>query len=447
MINKLRNNYFFRYIFPLIAAAIIAVPLWFLKEAFVNWNPLKVAFCDIAILIGFCLFAFWFLVAVRKNESNLKKILVETLFALIYCAIWLFAGMAVVNFTSNATNAYLFVCAIISATVLISFGFAISRICEDGKITVIALIVSITVCMCSTFFAFSRFYEKNSEIVVKKQFSVLGGMADGGGKDLKVVLLAGQSNATGVASSEYLAKKTDAETFNEYLGGYNNVMINFITENGSNSSNGCFVPVKLGQGASNAYFGPEIGIAETFSDSFPSETIVILKYSWGGSNLHTQWRSPSSDGETGELYTAFVNFVSSSMEYLLSVNYNAKIEAMCWMQGGSDSTQSYAANYQANEKNLVEDVRKDLSKYSRNGGMYFIDALIFDSPLCPAHEVVNNAKTNVSMLSDLNILIDASDLEYDKEPENNPDIAHYDSTAMVTLGRRFGLAAVSVFNK
>lgn len=273
-------------------------------------------------------------------------------------------------------------------------------------------------------------------------------LEDGQGQKVKVVLLNGQSNASGVGSVYYLRQKANATDYSRYESGYDNVLINFFSENGNHSSNGAFVKAKVGQGCTPDYIGPELGLADTLSQHYADELVFILKYSWGGSTLHTNWRAPSMSGETGELYTAFINFTSTHMNYLKAKNYDASIAAMCWMQGESDAYLPHANNYEEGLKRFTDDLRDDLDEYAGDDGIHFIDAGIYDSLIIDQHEAINAAKQNVANLSSKNHYFDTIEagLEYDKEPVEKPDLAHFDALSTLRLGQLFANEIISIYN-
>ena len=78
----------------------------------------------------------------------------------------------------------------------------------------------------------------------------------------KVIILIGQSNATGCSLTSYLREGVSEEKYAEFDSGYDNVLINFCLDNGKYTSSGAFVPVDLGCAAGEGYFGPELGMAE-----------------------------------------------------------------------------------------------------------------------------------------------------------------------------------------
>lgn len=261
-------------------------------------------------------------------------------------------------------------------------------------------------------------------------------LIDGGGKNAKIILLGGQSNASGASLDSYLKTNVTKDKYAEYESGYNNVYINYIA--GQNASNE-FVKCSTKQGELGGYFGPELGIAEKLNELYPNETFFIIKCAWGGTNLHEQWLSPSSKGKTGKEYKAFVAFVENSIDYLKSKNYNVTIEGMCWMQGEADACAlETAMDYGEHLENFIKDIRKKFSKYASNNGIAFIDAYIAKTPtFWVYYEHVNNGKTKVAKLSNLNKVIDTSELTSSNEPLGAPDIPHYDSLSEIKLGHLF----------
>ena len=280
-----------------------------------------------------------------------------------------------------------------------------------------------------------RIYLKN-----KITFTIEDTLANGQGKQATVILLGGQSNASGCSRDDYLQKNVSAEKYAEYKNGYDNVYINYYISGGYNKSN-AFVKCATLQGEAGGYFGPELGMAEKLHQTRPNELFFIVKYAWGGTNLFDQWLSPSSDGKTGTLYKEFVAFVQTSVKYLLDKDYNVKIEGMCWMQGESDSfSVEHATKYQTHLDNFIKDIRKKFSSYAANDGIAFVDAYIADNPVYWVYcDLVNQSKQAVSNASDKNVLVDtiAHGLTCSEEPQDTPDLAHYDSLSQLKLGNLF----------
>ena len=273
------------------------------------------------------------------------------------------------------------------------------------------------------------------------RYTVNDTLPDGEGKVARVILLGGQSNASGCSRDDYLEKNVSEEKYAEYKNGYDNVYINYLS--GQNLSEG-FVKCATEQGEIGDGFGPELGLADKLNELYPDETFFIIKCAWGGTNLFEQWLSPSSKGKTGDLYKSFVAFVQSSIDYLTDKGYDVQIEGMCWMQGESDSFSVEASNaYGEHLENFIKDIRGKFSKYAAADGIAFIDAYIAKNPAYWVYyEAVNQGKTDVASLSELNRVVDTSDLSCTLEPEGAPDIAHYDSLSEIKLGHLFALELV-----
>lgn len=311
---------------------------------------------------------------------------------------------------------------------------------------VIVLILSV---MCFAFVGGVAFFFAPERIDYGIHFTLNDTLENGGEKPARVILLGGQSNASGCSRDDCLKENVSEEKYTEYSSGYDNVYINYFAT-GTNESLG-FVKCAGMQGEAGGFFGPELGLAEKLHELYPDEQFFIIKYAWGGSNLCEQWRSPSCFGRTGDLYKHFVSFVEDSMEYLISKNYDVKIEAMCWMQGESDSlSENNATDYERNLKSLIKDLRKRFDKYASKDGIAFVDAQIADNPafwvFC---DLVNASKAGVAEASCMNVLIDTNKegLTCEGEPKESPDLAHYDSMSQIKLGHLFAQECTAFFDR
>jgi len=267
------------------------------------------------------------------------------------------------------------------------------------------------------------------------------------GEKVRVILLGGQSNASGCSHDAYLKKNVSPEKYAEYDNGYENIYINYFVS-GSYKSNG-FVKCATRQGEFGNCFGPELGLAEKLNELYPDETIFIIKYAWGGTNLFEQWLSPSSSVVPGVLYNQFVVFAEQSIQYLVSKGYQVEVEGMCWMQGESDSFSiENAVDYKVHLSNFIKDIRSQFSPYASPDGIAFVDACIADNPIYWVYcDLVNESKQAVVKESPMNALIDtnAHGLTCNLEPKDQPDIPHYDSLSQIRLGNLFALEIAKFF--
>ena len=301
-----------------------------------------------------------------------------------------------------------------------------------------AVLLCLVLCGCAPSGQEKATVDTTAWLNMNLDYPVADLLPDGQGRPVKVILLLGQSNATGCSLTDYLQKGVTAEEYAAFEAGYSNVLMAFSMDDQKYSSQGAFLSAGLGGGAGEGYFGPELGMAEVLSAAYPEETVVILKFSMSGYSLHHHWLC---DRQRGSIYEACMVFVRNHLDYLISRNYDAKIGAICWMQGESDTTDYKASLYFDNQVALVSYFREDLGDYAEEGGICFIDAGISSSPYClPAYPAINEAKERFAALSPLNYYFSTIDagLTTLYEPEENPDFGHYDALSELTLGRLFG---------
>ena len=186
---------------------------------------------------------------------------------------------------------------------------------------------------------------------------------------------------------------------------------------------------------------------EVLAEAYPEETVFILKYSMSGYSLHHHWLC---NGARGSIYQACLGFVTTYMQALADAGYDARIGVVCWMQGESDTTDFKASKYLANQSAFAAYLREDLAAYAEEGGIYFIDAGISNSPYCePAYPAINEAKVQFAALSDLNLYFPTIEAGYTvhQEPKGDPDWGHYDAASELALGQKFGELVVESYGQ
>ena len=77
-------------------------------------------------------------------------------------------------------------------------------------------------------------------------------------------------------------------------------------------------------------FGSELSFGRSMAEADPSANIAIIKYSHGGSNLHTQW------SESGAMYASFVATAQAGLHALLDQGHTYELKGMLWHQGEAD---------------------------------------------------------------------------------------------------------------
>ena len=449
MFNTLKNSKLFYLLGGLgafVAMCLLQIPLsvYFLG----TWHAVKALAISFAIGLVMLVFVAWAVINVLDGDIDTRRFLTywrpaSVLFLLAYFLPLTLFSYKVVGWLGFYSG--LIALAAIGFSVLLTVSFAGKSAIGKKAVAIIFCVIYIGAYGYGVYYASTTVSQASMNVV--DHFEVLDTLPRGAGEKVKVVLLNGQSNASGVSSVEYLGQKADAADYARYTSGYENVYINYFDDNGNNTSGGAFVHVTAGQGCmgTKQYFGPELGLADALSARFPGEKIFIIKYAWGGSNLNTQWLAPSSEGKTGYMYTAFVNFTKGSLEYLKSKNYDPEIYAMCWMQGESDSiTPDDASKYGARSRDLIADVRVEFADYASEKGITFVDAGISNSPYWTLYEQVNAAKAQNAAADEKYVYIDTigAELEYTQEPEANPDMAHYDALSMIKLGNLFAAEVI-----
>lgn len=311
-----------------------------------------------------------------------------------------------------------------------------------------------------------------TSIILAALFSGCGGnsLANGNEKDeassqapqptvAKVVVVSGQSNASGFTYVESLKEKIPRNVFKKYEDGFQNAMIYYNVDTpeengytwatgGNNVSDGKFVNVKLGQGHTKERFGPEIGIAERLREENSNDLIYIIKCSWGSASLFNDFASPSmTNYVTSVYYDKFVSVVKAGLEELETItDLPIELRALCWVQGEKDSAvQSNAMQYGPNLQKFVGDFRAEFADYKGEKEIAFIDAELGINEKWTWGDIVNQHKAWFTMQSENNYSFSTLGLSYLEEPKGKPDVYHYDSLSMLELGYRFANVLIKIF--
>ncbi len=271
-------------------------------------------------------------------------------------------------------------------------------------------------------------------------------------KKAKIILLTGQSNAVGVGHCKYLPKHFSPEKVQEYVDGYENIPINYYSHD--KKSNGF---VKTGINCTELTketLGPEMGIAEIISKKYPDEQYFIVKCAYGGTSLWHDWLSPSGgaeyDAESHDdmtkaehyrayswCYNALMDILPKSLAALEEQGYAPEIVAWCWMQGESDACEAqHVSAYEERYNALLSDLCEEFEQYFASNCV-FLDAGI--SEIWPLYRELNEIKRAYAEKMANNVYIDtiAAGLTTQGEPEEEPDIYHYNLDSTIKLGHLF----------
>lgn len=271
-------------------------------------------------------------------------------------------------------------------------------------------------------------------------------------KQAKIIILAGQSNAVGVGFVKYLPKYFDAATVARLTGGFDNVKISYASHDIQSEG---FVKTTVNcTEETKDTFGPELGMADYLSEVCPDETFFIVKCAFGGSNMFNGWRSPSSGVPyreelvaepqkalvdpgyqfPGWCYNALIKRLRLSLSELTSAGFEPKIVGFCWMQGEADSAPPHAEPYIDRYDCMLRDLKETFAPYFDE--CVFVDAGI--SEIWVDYEQMNNRKCAYAEANGHKFVDTiAAGLTTRFEPEEAPDIYHYDAGSVMKLGRMF----------
>ena len=268
----------------------------------------------------------------------------------------------------------------------------------------------------------------------------------------KIIILAGQSNAVGVAHTKYLSRHFSEEKVDKFKEGFDGILMNYYSHDMKSNS---FVKTTLGCAEKGKdTFGPEVGIADYLSEKYPDDKFFIVKSAVGGTNIFYDWLPPSCKGEYqkesfgfgdtesefyrkgGWCFNELVKVLNESISILENQGYEPEICAFCWMQGESDALEiGTVEKYGMRYENLLKDLKEKFGKYMENCS--YIDAGI--SEVWQYYREINQWKEEHAKKTPNSFYIDtiAEGLVTLKEPEEEVDFAHYDSDCTIKLGYLF----------
>jgi len=213
-------------------------------------------------------------------------------------------------------------------------------------------------------------------------------------KQLKVFILAGQSNMEGQAfiatdpkrndgkgSLEYLVKDpATAERFKHLVdkdGKWvvrDDVWISYLDRKG---------PLTVGYGVKEDRIGPELGFGWVVGEHF-QEPVLLIKCAWGGKSLAVDFRPPSSGkvpyplnakltaeiekdpAIVGKYYRETLRLTRETLENVKTLfpalaGYEPVLTGFGWHQGWNDRIDNqFNAEYEKNMVNFIRDIRGDL---------------------------------------------------------------------------------------
>jgi len=253
---------------------------------------------------------------------------------------------------------------------------------------------------------------------------------------IRVIIVAGQSNADGRAETKDIPKEVDLD-FEDFYFFHGNASGNAHESCPSNK----LIKLKPGSGSLHKgknHFGIEIGIALHLKKVYPGEKFYIIKYAKGGSSLYTDWNL-----EKGPHLEKFRTTVENGLKEIKKEGYQPEIRAFTWHQGESDSkperAEKYGEKLSAFLKTMVNDLNSTMA--------IAVGHINLQQKLDPklAGLVIQGQKSAAEKFAKLHLI------ESDKLALKN-DQMHFNTEGMLELGKRYGkalapeLAKREVFN-
>lgn len=246
------------------------------------------------------------------------------------------------------------------------------------------------------------------------------GFTDSGVQTLKVVLVAGQSNADGrAAPGDLPTSPVNLQLPQDDVDFYRKVenqSATLTTLRPGLSETGSFgLAITLGR-----------SLADELADGIHTR-IAVIKYANGGTKLNSQWAGGGDATASGDgpEYTIFKETVTNGLATLAATYPNATMEyiGMVWMQGESDVGDT---SYETRLTALIGDVRATF-----HSDLPFVICRLSDGQTAlnaAGLEVVRTAQTNVADADPLNALVDTDGFGM------KTDNLHFDAVGQQQMG-------------
>jgi lysophospholipase L1-like esterase len=172
-------------------------------------------------------------------------------------------------------------------------------------------------------------------------------------------------------------------------------------------------------------WGPELSFGRAIADAMPDEDVRLVKAAFRGTALYDDW-APA----TGGSYLALASTVSAALADLDATGTPYTLGGVVWMQGESDAHEGRGADYEANLRAFVADLRGQLG----DPELPFVIGRI--SPFFGTD--ADNAAVRTAQITVARDTPNARWVDTDALPLVN--FGHYDSDGTLSLGRAFAWA-------
>ncbi len=270
-------------------------------------------------------------------------------------------------------------------------------------------------------------------------------------KNIKVVLLAGQSNMAGVGNYNALD-----DSIKYCINAVSHRV--FLSVDGDKPQPLSFRYSKYQEdkrGFGNV-FGPEILLGLTLAEKYPDYEFLFIKLAQGGTSLYGAWNpewsaDKAKEVERGEmkqnlkLYQKHIDIIEDNLKALTESNRSYEIIGMVWLQGENDAANEVSAlSYERNLMKLVEYYRKDLN----SPNMPFIIGQINSTygKFKSGPSVVREAMVNVAAKVDkVGIIHTSTDRKWSDYPKHSDNV-HYNTEGQVRFGIAFANELLKLLN-
>ena len=271
-----------------------------------------------------------------------------------------------------------------------------------------------------------------------------------GGRPVRVIVVAGQSNAVGYNHvRDYHGGR---EPFPDTLKTQPRVIFWPGKEPAPPVGSDLWTSLRVGESGA---FGPEISLAHDLEQAWPEAQIAIVKFAVGGSGIARStdysdyipalanyddhgrnWHWPSADQDAGILYQGLISNVRAALSALEREGRKWELTGFVWMQGEHEGgiSRKMAGDYAALLAGFMKTIRKDLHSPTLPFAIGQVN-----SHTWAYGDIARQCQTEVCAQDNRTRLVKTVDL-----PRVSGDAAHFTADGMLTLGSRFAEAMVAL---